>query len=39
MITYPWKPAISRTNCISGVNGFRNWCFIIETTTKNMEKQ
>ena len=23
--TCPWKPTISRTNCISRVNGFRNW--------------
>ena len=34
----PWKPTISRTNCISRVNGFRNWCFIIETTTKKHGK-
>ena len=23
--TCPWKTTVSRTNCISGVNGFRNW--------------
>ena len=34
LITYPWNPTISRTKCISRVNGFRNWCFIIETTKK-----